>query len=526
MRPEAPRRAPEPGRAERDLRTVARQGSLQFAGSLLNAVLAFVLVVVATRALGRASAGAFLVSIGAFQVLATISVLGADVGLIRSIPRAIATGRGADVRPLLRVALLPVAVVGSALAIAAFVAAPALAEALSGREPAALLEPFLRTLAWFVPLAGLTSAALGGTRGLGTVRPSVTIELGAKPAARPLLLGLSVALGLGSVAIALSYALPILVGVVVVLAWLGRLADRVGPGQVPPAPIRSLARPFWAYAAPRGLHAVVTTTTLWIDVLLLSGLRSPAEAAVYTAATRFLVVGEAALHAVVAVISPQVSRLLAGGDRNGTASMYQTSTWWLMTMTWPLFLAIAVFAPLLLRVFGPGFEQGAVALSILALASLVAMATGPAGAVLLMAGHSMLGLVVGTSSLALNVVLNLVLIPELGMTGAAWAWAVSIVLANLAGAVLLRRLEAISPLSSGALVVGLASLATFGAIGVVVRAALGTGPGAFVLYLLAATAAYAAILRPHRERLRFRVLVGAVRARGPGAGREGPGYSM
>jgi O-antigen/teichoic acid export membrane protein len=526
MPPDADAQPHEVG--QRDLRLVARQGTLQFAGSLANAFFAFLLVVVAARALGPTMAGAFLVSIAAFQVLASLTVMGSDIGLIRSIPRLLATRRSSDVRPMLLVGLVPVGVVGTACGIAAFALAPEVAEILSDRDPGLLL-PFVRTLAPFIPLAALTSACLGATRGFGTVIPSVSIELVAKPASRPVLLGAAVALGLGSVAVAMSYALPILIGVVAAMLWLRRLLPAPADAHGPTTGTASLARSFWAYAVPRGLQAFVTTTTLWLDVMLLSAMRSTAEAAVYTAAARFLVAGEAALHAVVAVISPQISRLLATEDRAGAKAMYQTSTWWLMTLTWPMFLAMAVYAPLLLRLFGPSFQEGEAALTILALASLVSMATGPAGAVLLMAGHSMLGLVVGSATLVLNLALNLVLIPRYGMTGSAWAWAISIVLANLAGALLLRRLERMSPIARGTAIVAVSSLLAFGALGLAFRWLFGTGLASFVAYAALATAAYVAALHRFRRELRFRLFLEALRSRGqrgPEIPPEGAAQSM
>ena len=62
--------------------------------------------------------------------------------------------------------------------------------------------------------------------------------------------------------------------------------------------------------------------------------------------------------------------------------MYQTTTAWLILVSWPIYLASAVFAPLLLQVFGPGYDQAAAAVVILCLTMLVAhgVRTGRLGA--------------------------------------------------------------------------------------------------------------------------------------------------
>lgn len=63
---------------------------------------------------------------------------------------------------------------------------------------------------------------------------------------------------------------------------------------------------------------------------------------------------------------------------------------------------------------------------------LVASGIGAVDVVLLMGGKSIWNLANTVASLTLNLVLNLLLIPRLGITGAAIAWSVSILVNNLA----------------------------------------------------------------------------------------------
>ena len=68
------------GEREADLRTVARGGTLNFAGSVVNGVLQFALVVVVTQALTKSEAGAFFEAVALFIILSNSGVLGADTG--------------------------------------------------------------------------------------------------------------------------------------------------------------------------------------------------------------------------------------------------------------------------------------------------------------------------------------------------------------------------------------------------------------------------------------------------------------
>ena len=82
-------------------------------------------------------------------------------------------------------------------------------------------------------------------------------------------------------------------------------------------------------------------------------------------------------------------------------------------------------------VFGDGYDVASDVVLILSLTMLLATACGPVDSVLLMAGRSWLSLRNSTVALAVNVGLNVVLIPLDGIRGAAIAWSVAIVVRNL-----------------------------------------------------------------------------------------------
>jgi O-antigen/teichoic acid export membrane protein len=94
--------------------------------------------------------------------------------------------------------------------------------------------------------------------------------------------------------------------------------------------------------------------------------------------------------------------------------------------------------------------------------------------VLLMAGRSWLSLVNNTIGLAVDLGLNVILIPRYGITGAAVSWAVAIVVRNALPLVQVRSSIGMWPGSRGAIWVGLSALVCFGALPGLV--ALASGP--------------------------------------------------
>ncbi len=96
---------------------------------------------------------------------------------------------------------------------------------------------------------------------------------------------------------------------------------------------------------------------MWLDTLLVGGLLSAAAAGVYTASSRLLLVGLFFLLALIQAIGPQISAMFARGEPKRAEDIYRTATGWLVTLTWPLYLTMAVFAPTILRLFGADFAS-------------------------------------------------------------------------------------------------------------------------------------------------------------------------
>ena len=79
----------------------------------------------------------------------------------------------------------------------------------------------------------------------------------------------------------------------------------------------------------------------------------------YAAATRFLAFGQFIGVAIIQVVGPKLSEVLASAHDLGRARIvYSTATWWLMALAWPLYLTMIVLAPSLLSFFGPGLSAG------------------------------------------------------------------------------------------------------------------------------------------------------------------------
>lgn len=449
------------------LEKLARRGTASVVGAGFSAVFGVLLVVVVTNGFSPTVAGTLFAATATFLILESVALLGTDTGLVRVLPGQLASGRAVDVPRTLAVSAVPVLGLSVAAAAALHVAAPGIAPHLGGTDAAATMTGMLQALALVLPMAALHDLVLAATRGMGSMRPTVVIENIGRLGLQALAVLAAYLAGAGPTMLALAWCLPYVVGLVASAVWLRRLVARNASDAEHRTPWRVVAHEFWSYTAPRAVARVTQTALKRSDIVLVAALASPAEAALYTAATRFVVLGQLFVQSVQQALAPQLSSLFTRGETEAASSIFQAATLWSMIAAWPLYLVTAAWAPVLMGVFGEGYDAASDVVVILSLTMLVATACGPVDSVLLMAGHSWLSLANSSATLVVNVALNLVLIPLDGMRGAAIAWSVAIVMRNLLPLFQVRRHLSMWPMTRNAGLVALGAVACFGSVGLV-----------------------------------------------------------
>jgi O-antigen/teichoic acid export membrane protein len=449
------------------LEKLARRGTASVVGAGFSALFGVVLVVIVTNGFAPTVAGTLFSATSVFLILESFALLGTDTGLVKALPTQLASGRPADILRTLVVSAVPVLGLSVAGAAALYATAPGLAPHLVGSGAAPTMTVMLRTLALVMPVAALHDLVLAATRGTGTMRPTVVVDnlgrLGLQASAVLVVL----LTGGGAPALAVAWSSPYVLALIASGCWLRRLVAGLPATGPPPTPWPTLAREFWAYTAPRAVARVTQTALKRSDIVLVAALASPAEAALYTAATRFIVLGQLFVQSVQQALAPHVSSLFARGETRAATAVFQAATLWSVIASWPFYLVLSGFSPSLMGVFGDGYAVASDVVLILSVTMLLATACGPVDSVLLMAGRSWLSLRNSAVALAVNIALNVVLIPIDGIRGAAIAWSVAIVVRNLQPLFQVRRQLAMWPVTRSTVRVALLAVSCFGTVAVV-----------------------------------------------------------
>jgi O-antigen/teichoic acid export membrane protein len=416
---------------ERHLTHIARGGAIGLVGAVVSAVSGFLLVLVVTNKFPSHVAGMFFTENSAFLLLASMSTLGAETGLGRFLLRHEAGGRRADIAATIRTAFRPTIAFSVVLAIGLVVFAGPLAHlmGLDGHNAAA----GLRLLAILLPFVALNTLALAGIRAFGRIRPTVVVDQISRPLAQPLLILVVSVAGAGLLTLTLVWSLPYFVAALVSLLMFQRFLRRRGAlkDDGSSADHRAVRRAFWSFTWPRSITRIAQMAIQRLDIILIAAMRSPTEAAIYTAATRFVALGQFGTQAIQQVLQPKFTALLIEGDHRTLRDVYRIAAAWSMAISWPLYVIVGCAPMAYLGLFGPEYRAMGVPVVLwMAAAMLFAVATGAADTLLLMSGRSGFSLVNNLAALALDVGLCIVLIPRMGIAGAALAWAVAVIARN------------------------------------------------------------------------------------------------
>jgi O-antigen/teichoic acid export membrane protein len=221
-------------------------------------------------------------------------------------------------------------------------------------------------------------------------------------------------------------------GYVAQAAVMGAVA--VGAGARPRPRGRGARRLMWL-ALPLGGTLLLNYLYFRLDVLLLSWLKTDADVAVYGVAYRVLEGLMVLPSYVMLAVFPSIAR--SEEDPPRRAAIVGTALGGLEVASLGMAALMAIFSrEIAVALGGPKYSAAGPVLAILSLALAISYVNGVYGNALMALGRQHMLLWVTLWPLSLNIVANLVLIPPLGVNGAA----IAVVLSELVGLWAVRRL--------------------------------------------------------------------------------------
>ena len=495
-----------PGRDKQP--SLTKSGSLASLCVMYGAGIAFVTTMVVSNGIGAEGSGEFFRLMALFAISISLVTFGADTGLVRTMSAQRALGRYGVLPQLIRYGLIPSLVTSVLL-----VAGVYMYTKLVPMAPA--YQAAMRVSSAFVLLAALMTVFFGALRGLQRVVTFTLLQNVLLPTLRLAAVGLVVLFSGQLMDLVYAWTIPVAITAVVALWLLERAFPSEEHVEVLPSedsPTETF-RSFWGFSSARGVATVMETILEWIDVLVVTAFSGAVAGGVYGAVNRCVRVGAMIEHTGRVVTGPSISAALATRQLDRAREIFISTTRVLTALSWPFYLSLAFFGPVLLGFFGKGFEAGAGILWVICPAAMLSISTGGVQSVLLMSGKSRWQLLNKLSSLVVAVTLNFTLVPVWGLYGAVTAWASALLVDTFLASYQVFRLVGIRASlreMAPSLFVGAAVPTAYALVSL---AFLGQSVQGIIVYLVLLVPVYGAVLYRFRKALGIERFFSARRAK-------------
>lgn len=199
------------------------------------------------------------------------------------------------------------------------------------------------------------------------------------------------------------------------------------------------ATSLWESCRPLWWMSIMNLIVQWGSQLIASIYASPEEYANFAVAQRIVFLVSFLLVTANQILAPKYAALYKKGEMVELEKLVLITTKMILLFSLPIVILILMYPQFVLGMFGEEYKAGALVLRILVVGHLLNIATGSVGCLLPMTGHERdLCNVVAFSSIV-TVIFSLILIPAVGIVGAALSTTIALASQKLLAVLIVNR---------------------------------------------------------------------------------------
>jgi len=396
----------------------------------LTAAIQFMLDFSLARIAGPDILGMFYLSVTILTVMAILGRLGFDRVLIKFIAPAYKQQNWGHVSSYIRTSFKAICATGLLLSMALYFSAGFIATNIYNDER---MLDILRLFSLIMIPFLLTNTIAMALRSFGRIPESIAVE-------RLLLqlftlcLVVSSSLIAGKDLIFISYAVATYITFIISILLLLKYA---------PNRARDKAKGIsYGPLFSAGLYMLLVNISLqviaWSDVLIVGYYEDTTSVGIYNVSLKISLLLSLTLTAINIPVGPKFAQLYSEKKHELLQSTFRKSAILSIALASPMLAIMIVMPGFLLSLFGPEFAAASTSLVILAIGQGINVATGSVDNLLTMTGNERVLSINLLVIMVINVALNIILIPEFGILGAAIATTLSIAIKNVASLYLVR----------------------------------------------------------------------------------------
>lgn len=420
--------------ADKKFSEILTGSSWALSANVVAASLSMVTSIIVARVYGAEVMGIVAVLTSFLQLATIFTVLGTNTSILRLIPEHLAKYSPASAFQVYRKTQYFVAGVSVVTGTLLFFAAGFIAATVFSKPH---LKFYFSLAAMFIVFMSLMQLNTQAVRGLRLIRWFAFMRI--LPSLCTLLILIPITIFFYHQENPIYATLSSMVVTALVGGWIMDRAfkKKTGPNDiVHPMPVKEIL----AISLPMLMTATMTFVIGQTGVIMLGVFRPEAEVGYYSVAVRMATLTTFVLSAINSMAAPKFSELFQSDKMEELFYVAKKSSKLIFWTTIPILLFMILLGkPLLSLLFGAGFTVAYWAMFFLVLGQFVNSISGSTGYFMNMTGHQIVFRNVMFVAALMNVILNLVFIPKLGISGAALAGMASMIFWNVCLLVYIKK---------------------------------------------------------------------------------------
>ena len=411
------------------LNTVAKESVIAFAGSIAGKILVLLLQVLVSHLFGPKYYGLFITAVITCQLFQIPASLGLSKGCMRFLAIANECHDYKALPGIYGTAVIFPVIFGVLVSAGLYLLSPYLAITLFHDAD---MVTVLRKFSMAVPFFALLKVGSELSRGFKTTKYSVLIENLFFPISQIILFLILYHLNFGFSSVIYSFVLgSALSSMLMLLIVQYQIKKTMGPAWSPLLVLNNLifprgCRKILFYSIPFMPIAAILISYNYVDIIMLNIFVDSQRVGEYAAAARLGLLFATLFHSTNLIFAPLIAGQYGTNNMANIKILYKSVARWIFYVSFPILIFVLIANKQIMMIFGEEFMQyGPMVLVILSIGHVFASITGGVGMVLTMTGYQYKELMNVAGSIALNIVLNLLLIPSYGLIGAAIATTLS-----------------------------------------------------------------------------------------------------
>ena len=405
---------------------IAKETTVTFSGLVYGNFNRYLYSALLARWVGAEFLGIYSLANAIMLISEVVAKMGLETGVMRFISRLNPELDQEKIQKIIASALKMTTIFSLVIMVALIISSGAIVKNILNEPP--LLKLVIIIFAIAIPFNALTLVSAFATQGFKRLKYKILVT----QFLNPTLLLTTMVICYWFISAESALMAPMLItGIIGFFVMLGVLKKVTGVSnnQIIKAKVDTS---LFNFSYPLMFVTILQTFMHWMDILMLGYFTDATTVGLYHPAARTAGLLQALLLSFISIYAPMMAQFHREGDRKKMDDTYKLVSRWLLMCAIPISAIFIIFPGKVMLLFGPEYLPSAKILVILTGATFIQAIFGAAGPTLSMSGHTKLVLWNTIGAFALNFGLNIYLIPNYGIIGAAIATLTSLIVVGFA----------------------------------------------------------------------------------------------